>query len=51
MTSWEGVFTAIQYILTISQQCSFVAKKVSGILGYVKKSVASKLSSSEDPLP
>ena len=28
--------------LTMSQQCALAAKKVNGILGYIKKSVASR---------
>jgi len=28
--------------LTMSQQCALVAKKASGILGYIKKSMASR---------
>ena len=30
--------------LAMNQQCALVAKKASGILGFIKKSVASKLS-------
>ncbi|KAK4819767.1 hypothetical protein QYF61_011367 [Mycteria americana] len=36
--------------LTVSQQCALAAKKADGILGYIKRSVASSLSERIHPL-
>jgi len=38
-----GVLVDDKLTITMSQQCALVAKKANGILGYIKKSVASRL--------